>query len=180
MKFALDNLRHPPRYEQDGPSLLLEVPPGRSLRRTKRDALKAFTDVGVRAFFLPMRTEQREPASGTWEDIGPGPHPTLPPPAPTADRIRWVVSVTPTDAFHWRELRDAVAWCGRTVLAESDHDLEIGAADEDDARALAGELEVLAVIRTATDRKLGWFSRWLVRERLLGNYAGGGDPIQPG
>lgn len=175
MEFALDSLPHPLRHERDGHSLLI-YPQTSSFRRLQRHVAAAFDELQTRSFFMPFRIEALR--RGGWVDIGPGRRPKVPPPAPASDAIRWSVRARPRTAFDWREAREAVEYCGRAVIGETQHDLVVAAGDQADARVLAARLLESRAIGSVECLPLGWFARWRVRQRLLGNYAGTSDPTQ--
>ena len=89
---------------------------------------------------------------------------------------RYVFPDEPT--FRWGELRDQLEATGAPVIGQSDYSIEIGAEDEADARRRAAELGALPHVRAGATKPLGRVRRWLIHERLLGNY-GGGDPTRP-
>jgi len=64
--------------------------------------------------------------------------------APALDAIRWRVVLLPASALGLDEVRREIAWRGRTVVGETDTELE----------------------------RLSWFQRWRLRQLLLGNYRG--------
>jgi hypothetical protein len=94
-----------------------------------------------------------------------------PEPAVPLDSIGWCVRVSAASAFEWRTLRLELDRRGRTVIGEPEHAYEVGALDEADATAFARDLKTLACVGEVAITPLGRLRRWLVRERLLGNYA---------
>jgi hypothetical protein len=62
---------------------------------------------------------------------------------------------------------------GRPATSDSFKRLMAGVRDEGEARALAEELRLEAPLATIVVRPLSRWRRWLIRQRLLGNYAGG-------
>jgi hypothetical protein len=81
-------------------------------------------------------------------------------------RIRWTIRVRPhpTD---WHVARGLLADHPRPLLEETDHELVLGALHEAEARQIALELKDLDCIASVDCRRLGWFTRWRLRERLL-------------
>lgn len=108
--------------------------------------------------------------------------PDAPEPPPELDpwEIRWAVAVTPTDVFVERRVRSELERRGRTMIEVTASEFVVGARDEADAQALVAELDGIPEVANAEPRKLGWFARWQVRQRLLGNYGSvDGDPSRP-
>ena len=101
------------------------------------------------------------------------------PPSFPADEMFWAVTLGPVGAFDWMALRDYAKSTGRPIVNEPERGVELGAFDEEDATAFAADAEAQPFVGRTSIRKLGRVERWLLRERLLGNYAGdGGDPSQ--
>jgi hypothetical protein len=88
--------------------------------------------------------------------------------------VRWRVTVWPTDFFDWRKARAELERRQRPPLRETRKILEIPAADEADALALAAMLRQISGLGPMKIEKLGRFRGWLARERLFGGYAEGG------
>lgn len=63
---------------------------------------------------------------------------------------------------------------GHPTTSDGSKRLMAGVRDESEARALAEELRLEAPLATILVRPLSRWRRWLIRQRLLGNYAGGG------
>jgi len=97
----------------------------------------------------------------------------------SSDQIRWLVSVRPASAFVWREVRAELAGRGRPVIDETNTAIRVGAADEEDARSLIADLVSVESVGGAEAERLGRLRRWLLREALIGNYAGPSDPTLP-
>jgi hypothetical protein len=95
------------------------------------------------------------------------------------DEVTWAVEVVGADVWHHEEAFRDLVERGRPPVGRTKRGWEVGALDETDAEELVAELLARSDVRSARARPLGWFGRWLVRERLLGNYAGEGDPTQP-
>ena len=93
--------------------------------------------------------------------------------APLTD-VRWRITVWPTDFFDWRRARAELDRRQRPPLRETRRKLEIPAEDEADALRLAGMLQEISGLGPMKIERLGWFRRWLARERLFGGYATGG------
>ena len=63
---------------------------------------------------------------------------------------------------------------GHPTTSDGFKRLMAGVRDESEARALAEKLRLEAPLATIVVRPLSRWRRWLIRQRLLGNYAGGG------
>jgi hypothetical protein len=96
---------------------------------------------------------------------------------PELTDVQWLVTVEPASIFDWRPTREELARRNRPVVAESQRALSVPAESEQDALELVAALERVPGIGRATAKKLGWFRRWWLRERLFGNY--GGAPSGP-
>jgi hypothetical protein len=80
--------------------------------------------------------------------------------------IRWTIRVRPHPS-DWHVARGLLAEHRRPLLEEKPHELVLGAAHEAEARQLALELKDLDCIASVDCRRLGWFRRWRLRDRLL-------------
>jgi hypothetical protein len=165
--------------ELDGATLLCFPENDHNPRRTRKDVLHVVSEAGMTGVLVVPKRALR------WDDerhefLEPYEPPQLEPPPATADQFRWAVGARPVDVFHERELRERIERLHRLVIGERDRVIECGAVDHDDATQLETTLAGWSIVRETTVRELGWFERWRIRERFLGNYVEGpGDPTMP-
>jgi hypothetical protein len=170
-------------FERDGADVLVFGDAKHSVVRLEKAVLHTLAESGVAgAVIVPLWV-------GRWDGKGDGY--VFPAwigerqataerePVVSPDEIRWSVSLAPRTAFEWQELRDALRALGRLKLSEDDHRLEVGARDHLDAQALLAELRAASLIRDGEAKPMTRFRRWRVRQQLLGNYVGAGDPTIP-
>ena len=84
--------------------------------------------------------------------------------------IHWVVRVKPVSVFEERRVRREVRARGRPTTARTSDGFEVGARNRADAHGLAIDLGDVPQVASATPRSLGRLQRWLLRQRLVGNY----------
>ena len=88
--------------------------------------------------------------------------------------IRWRVRVELESFFdHWK-VRRRLRPLARPEYRSGRRFVDLGAFDEDDARSIAMQARDLDGVHDAVPSPIhGWFERWLVRQRLVGNYGDG-------
>jgi len=103
-----------------------------------------------------------------------------PGPAVSPDQIGWLVGVLPCDVSRAAKVRQVLKERRRMILNEHHGWIDVAARDEADAEQLIDEMEALPEVNTTRTRRLGWFARWRLRQRLLGNYVNtdAGDPLE--
>jgi hypothetical protein len=92
------------------------------------------------------------------------------------DQITWIVRLELMSVFEFRRVCRQLPHLHRPVLGVGNQHIEIGVVDQADAEDVGREalaLEGVAQVKTREIR--GRFRRWLVRQRLAGNYAVGTD-----
>jgi hypothetical protein len=94
--------------------------------------------------------------------------------SPPLTHITWHVAVTPTAFFDWDAALDQLDRRNRPPIRETRKLLDVPAEDEADAYAIAEGLRHISGLGPMRIEKLGWFRRWLARERVFGSYADGG------
>jgi hypothetical protein len=170
---------HEPAFDFDrkGDDYFVYVDAPHSVKRTQKAVLHALAESGVGdKVVTPLRVGRwvEKQYSFVFPDSEEEVEPVVSP-----DRIRWLVSVRPASAFVWRDARAELAARGRPVIDETNTAIRVGAADEEDARSLMAELKSLVSVGGAEAQRLGLLRRWLLREALVGNYAGSPDPTLP-
>ena len=88
--------------------------------------------------------------------------------------LAWEVRVHSQDGRETRGLGDELTREGRPTITGLRHRITVGVADEAEARDLAQELRLRAPTAKIAVRPLSGWRRWLIQQRLLGNYGGGG------
>lgn len=155
--------------DREGETLFCYVDAPHSPKKARKMIHQVLADSDVaHAIATPVRILKWDEGRLVYVD------PDAPPPEPTPEldpwEIRWAVAVTPTDVFVEQRVRSELERRGRSLIDITDPNLVVGAKDEADARALVADLEGIPQVASAEARKLGWFARWQVRQRLLGNY----------
>jgi hypothetical protein len=118
------------------------------------------------------------PGAERWQD------PALPVEAPKRDigpewvalgELAWEVRVRSQSGREARRLVQELLKAGHPTIAGLRNRITVGVADESAARTLANDLRLRAPTAEITIRALSRWRQWLIRQRLLGNYASGGD-----
>ena len=91
--------------------------------------------------------------------------------------LAWEVRVRSQDGREARRLAQELAAGGRPTITGLGNRLTVGVTDQREAAALASELRLRAPTARIETRPLSRWRRWLIRQRVLGNYGGdgGGD-----
>jgi hypothetical protein len=159
-------------FEYEGDVIFVYVDAAHSPKRAKQRILHAMRDAGIpRVLETPLRAYKWDPQRNLYVD------PSLQagaPVEPEVGEIGWMVRVRPRDVWAERDLRAHIATLGRPVIGEEQRWIEIGVVDEADAEEVAPRLGELAETSEVSTKRLRRLERWLVRERLRGNYAYGG------
>jgi hypothetical protein len=122
------------------------------------------------------------PGAERWQE------PSLPvePPSRTIEpewaalgELAWEVRVRSQDAKEARRLAQELAAAGHPTITGLGNRLTVGFADQQEAAALASELRLRAPTARIETRPLSRWRRWMIRQRILGNY-GEGDPGDAG
>jgi hypothetical protein len=95
--------------------------------------------------------------------------------------IRWRVRLELESVFEFRRVRRQLPALSRPVIHTGNRTIDLGARDPDDAQSLAERaIGLEGVASTHASELKGWFARWIVRQRVAGNYATGPDGSGPG
>jgi hypothetical protein len=87
------------------------------------------------------------------------------------NEITHVVEIVPAGAFRLKELRRDLRQLRRPLLRGGLRHFDLGARDADDARRLATRAETFSAVKSARPKALGRIQRWVLHQRLLGNYS---------
>jgi hypothetical protein len=91
----------------------------------------------------------------------------------------WEVRVRTQDRDQAKRLLDELKAAGRPTATDGGKRLMVGVA-ENEAHSLSDDLRLSAPFATITNRPMSRRRRWLIRQRLLGSYAGGGGDFPVG
>ncbi len=89
--------------------------------------------------------------------------------------LGWEVRIRLQDGKEARRLAQELLKAGRPTISGLGSRVTVGVADQLEAEALADELRLSAPTARIESRPLSRWRRWLIRQRALGNYSGGGD-----
>jgi hypothetical protein len=120
------------------------------------------------------------PGAERWQE------PRLPIEPPRADigpewvalgELGWEVRIRSQDGKEASRLARELSRAGRPTITGLGNRVTVGVADQVEASALADELRLEAPTARIETRPLSRWRRWLIRQRVLGNYGegGGGD-----
>jgi hypothetical protein len=133
------------------------------------------TQIGV----APIATLTRwNPGAERWQD------PSLPVEPPKRDigpawaalgELAWEVRVRSQSRSEARSLAEEALQAGHPTITGRGNRVTVGVATQEDAASLADELRLRVPTAQIATRPLSRWRRWLIRQRLLGNYAAGGD-----
>jgi hypothetical protein len=88
------------------------------------------------------------------------------------DEIRWQVRLELRSVFDFRRVRRQLPGLHRPVIASGNRHIDLGVRDLADAEATAARASALEGVAIAEPRRIrGRMRRWLLRQRLAGNYA---------
>jgi hypothetical protein len=117
------------------------------------------------------------PGAERWQD------PALPVEPPDRDiapewaalgELGWEVRIRSQDGKEARRLAEELSRGGRPTTSGLGNRVTVGVADQSEASALADDLRLAAPTARIEIRPLSRWRRWLIRQRVLGNYAAGG------
>jgi len=95
--------------------------------------------------------------------------------------VSWRVGLALESVFDFRLVRRQLPQLQRPVIGTGNRYIDLGVADRFDADEVASRAEALTGVRSAETAEIsGRLRRWLVRQRLAGNYAVGSDGSGPG
>jgi hypothetical protein len=99
------------------------------------------------------------------------------------DQVWWRVRLQLVSVIDFRRVRRQLPVLLRPVLGDGDRYIDLGARDRADAEETASRATQLAGVESAETAEIrGRVRRWLIRQRLSGNYAepGGSPDAEPG
>jgi hypothetical protein len=118
------------------------------------------------------------PGAERWQDprlpIEPADH-DIGPDWAALGELGWEIRLRSQDAKEARRLAQELSGSGHPTITGLGNRMIVGVADETEASALASELRLRAPTARIETRPLSRWRRWLIRQRVVGNYAGGGD-----
>jgi uncharacterized membrane protein YgcG len=89
----------------------------------------------------------------------------------TPGNIGWRVRLELASVFEFRRVRGQLPALRRPIIQTGNCTIDLGAKDFDDAHAIAAQASAIeGVVRVHPTEIKGHLSRWLIRQRLAGNY----------
>jgi hypothetical protein len=159
-----------------GDELLVYAPSKERIREAERLVARLLEQRGMTTASTLTRWN---PGGERWQD------PSLPvepsrraigPEWAALGELGWEVRVRSQDAKEPRGLAQEMLDAGRPTITGLGNRITVGASSHEEALALADELRLRAPTARIEIRPLSRWRRWLIRQRLVGNYAsGGGD-----
>jgi len=93
-----------------------------------------------------------------------------------SSEIRWRVRLELKSVFEFRRVRRQLPELHRPVIGSGNRHIDLGAVDASDAEDVASAGQTLVGVSSATPSEIrGRLRRWLLRQRLAGNYASDPD-----
>jgi hypothetical protein len=134
--------------------------------------------LGARGLPAASTLTRWNPGAERWQD------PSLPVEHRTYDigpdwaamgELAWEVRLRLQSGKEARRLAEELLDAGRPTISGLRNRITVGVVDGSEASALAEDLRLRAPTAEITVRPLSRWRRWLIRQRLVKDYAGGGD-----
>jgi hypothetical protein len=176
---ALDELADNPLEQVDvhrrGDQLLVYARSEEAIRAAQRLVSRVLEERGATTLATLTRWN---PGAERWQD------PSLPVEPPkqaigpewaALGELAWEVRIRSQEGREARRLAQDLTDAGLPTITGLGNRITVGAEDEREASTLANDLRLRAPTARIETRPLSRWRRWLIRQRLLGNYGSGGD-----